>query len=278
MAFKAQISAICIVSLLFLLNCSFAVNIISPVNQDVKNGDIIDLGAIGPGQTVSFLIDPIVTSGGVHDIGGTYDTAQATGLPVGWSSEKSKLYQNPMQVTITAAPAAPEGMYYANITIMDEYDGEQLGNVTFIAKVRITWDVLEVDVSPDYYEVGPGQPARFSITVTNKGSASDVFQISSVGAKKWEFQKPVFVPAKSSKVIYYEIAGYEEEVYTPKIKVVSLASDIISSEKNVTIAVRSGLFGDYRATNNGAVVFPIFELIIYSFAGIISNLINLVTV
>ena len=130
---------------------------------------------------------------------------------------------------------------------------------------------MDFDVSPSHQVVGPGQPARFAIKIFNKASTSDVFQVSAEGARRWEFKKPVFVPAKSSKTIYYEIVGGEEENYAATVKVVSLASNKIADEKNVTMSVESNLFGDYRATNNGVVVFPIFELSIYAIAGLISN-------
>lgn len=257
---------------LLLLSLSFSITVVAPVTQNVSEGDIIELGTIGPGQTVSILIDPIVTTGGIYGIGGTYDMAVASDLPRGWNAEKSKLYQNPLQVTITADPDAPEGDYTAKVTVIDEYDGEKLGNVTFTVKVRITWDVMDFDVSPTYRSVGPGQPARFSILITNKGSTSDVFEVSATGPKKWEFKKPVFIPAKTTKIVNYEIVGDEEETYRATIKVVSLASSNIAGEQNVTMFVRSDLLGDYRATNNGVIVFPIFEAPIYAVAGLISTI------
>lgn len=258
-------------SLSFSIDIVSPVTVVSPVEENVSEADIIDVGTIGPGQTISILVDPIVTTGGINGIGGTYDLAVAEHLPDGWAATESKLYQNPLQVTITADPDAPEGDYSARIKVIDEGNGEELGNVTFIIRMHVTWDVMEFDVSPLIKRVGPGQPARFSITILNKASTSDVFQVSATGAKKWEFTKPVFVPAKSSRTIYYEIVGTEEESYEATIKVVSLASENIAAQQNVTISIESNLFGDYRATNNGVPVFPIFELPIYAVAGLISN-------
>ncbi|VVC04876.1 Uncharacterised protein [Candidatus Bilamarchaeum dharawalense] len=257
--------------LMFLLSLSFAINIVSPSAHAIKDGDIIDLGTIGPGQTVSILIDPKVNEGGIHGIGGLYDQAIAEDLPRGWTSTQSKLYQNPLQVTITADPNTAEGDYVTKVIVVDENDGEKLGNVTFYVKVRITWDVMDFEVTPSYIKVGPGQPARFAIKITNKGSTSDVFEVSSAGSKRWEFKKPIFVPAESSKTVYYEIVGTEEETYQTTIKVVSLASSNIADEQNVTLFIRSNLLGDFKATNNGVLVFPIFESLTYSLAGFLSN-------
>jgi hypothetical protein len=152
------------------------------------------------------------------------------------------------------------------------FNGEQLGNISFVIKLRITYDVMDFDVSPKKMTVGPGQPARFAIKIANKGATGDVFDVSATGAKRWEFKKTVFVPAQSSKTIYYEIVGNEEQVYQTPIKVISLASNKISAEKNVTLTIRSDLLGDYKATNNGVVVFPIFEGLVFSLAGLLSNL------
>lgn len=265
--------------LVLLLSASFAISLASPEAKDVKTGDVIDLGTIGPGQTVSILIDRTVTTGGLHGKGGLYDMAVAEDLPRGWASKESELYQDPLQVTITADPNAPEGDYTALIKVIDEgagatpgTTGEQLGNITFLVKVHITYDVMDFEVSPTYMNVGPGQPARFAIRITNKGSTSDVFEVSATGAKQLEFTKPVFVPAQTTKTIPYEIIASEEEAYRTTISVVSKASPIIADQKNVTLFVRSDLLGDYKATNNGVIVFPIFEAPVYALAGLISNL------
>jgi hypothetical protein len=247
------------------------VTILSPQEGAVSNGGTIDLGTIGPGQTVPILISRTVTTGGIHGVGGFMDMAMATNLPPGWDTKESKLYAEPLQVTVTADPDAAPGNYTFPVTVIDENNGEELGNVTFTAKVSITWDVMDFDVSPTRISVGPGQPAQFTIAVTNKGSASDVFEVSSIGSRNWDFKKSVFVPAMSTKTIRYEIVGTEEDIYTPTIKVVSLASSNIVAEKNVTMIVRSDLFGDYKATNHGMLLFPIFEAPVYALAGIISN-------
>lgn len=261
-----------IVAVLMLLSTAFAINLVSPAVQNVKEGDIVDIGTMGPGQTISVLIAPQVTSGGIYGQGGVYDYAIAENLPSGWTSQGSKLYQNPLQVTITADPDAAEGNYSIPIKAVNEFNGEQLGNFTFTALLHITYDVMGFDVSPTDITVGPGQPARFAISISNKGSTGDVFDVSANGSKRWAFTKDVFVPAQSTKTIYYEIAGNEEQTYSAPIQVVSSASPKISAQRNVTMVIKTDLIGDYKATNNGVVVFPIFESLAYSLAGLISNL------
>ncbi len=247
------------------------VTVVSPQAGEVRNGDIVDAGAIGPGQTLSIQVDREVIAGGIHGAGGRMDLAVADNLPPGWASQPSELYQQPLHMTVTAGPDTPPGDYAFTVTVIDENNGEQLGNVTFTCRVRVTWDVMDFSVSPERLAVGPGQPARFAITVSNKGSASDAFQVSATGSRNWDFRKPVFVSARSMKTIYYEVVGQEEDAYSPTIKVVSMASDNIAAEKNVTITVRSDLFGDWKAANHGALLFPVFEAPVYALAGLISN-------
>ncbi len=255
---------------ILLFGSASAILVTSPVTQEVNEQDIIDLGTIGPGQTISVQIEPEVTTGGIYGTGGLYDMALVTDVPEGWGKKDSKLYR-PLQVTVTAAPDAEEGVYSTKITVVDEDYGEKLDNITFNARVTISHDVVDIDIDPVYVRTGPGQPARFSIMITNKGSTGDAFQIESVGAKQWEFKRAVFVPAKSSKTISYEISGEEEETYKTTISVTSLASPIIHEEKEVTVDVHSTMFDDFKATNNGVLIFPIFEGLVYSFLGLISN-------
>ncbi len=255
---------------ILLLGTVTAIMVISPVEQEVDEQDIIDLETIGPGQTISVLIDPEVTTGGIYGEGGLYDMALVTSVPEGWSKEDSKLYK-PLQITITAAPDAEEGQYSTKITVVDENYGEKLDNITFNARVTISHDVVDIEIDPLYVKTGPGQPARFGITIINKGSTGDAFQIESVGAKRWEFKRAVFVPARSSKTIYYEITGEEEETYKTTINVTSLASPVIHEEREVTVDIHSSMFDDFKATNNGVLIFPVFEGLVYAFLGLIGN-------
>jgi uncharacterized membrane protein len=251
------------------LAAAVPVQMISPFQQTINTGDTVFIGTIGPGQTLAVEINPIVTSGGIYGAGGQYDIAQVSNLPPGWNAEQSKLYQNPLQVKITADKAAPPGQYDADITVINENNGEELGNVTFTVDINVTWDVLGMSVSPTQTISGPGQPAQFGITIMNKGSASDTYIVNASGVDQWDFVKQVYVPAESSITVPYEIAGNEEETYNPSISVVSVSSGIIHQEQNVTLIVRSGLLGDYRATSDGTLLFPIFEAPIYALAGLL---------
>jgi len=262
-----------LVMILVLASFSWAIEIIEPkIAKDITDDSVLDIGTIGPGQTISVAIHPKVYDGGKFGTGGRYDFATVEGLPFGWKGKNSKIYGDPLQVEITADKNAAEGEYSAKITAHDENNGEMLGTVAFTVKVKIVHDVLDTSVSPSSITVGPGQPARFAITVTNKGTASDVFIVSATGVERWIFEKPVYVPAMSSRTVVYEITENEEERYFPDIKIVSASSEIIQEDHKVVFSVQPNLLSDFKAANHGIFIFPIFEAPIYALAGLISNL------
>lgn len=57
------------------------VTVVSPQAGEVRNSDIVDAGAIGPGQTLSIQVDREVNTGGIHGTGGRMDLAVANNLP-----------------------------------------------------------------------------------------------------------------------------------------------------------------------------------------------------
>lgn len=251
---------------------AFSLHVLAPVDKEIKEGDTVYLGSIGPGQTIEVLVDQDVKTGGRFGQGGVFDYAVVEKAPPGWIGIPSKLHDKPLRVALTADPEAKEGEYIAKIKVIDENNVDGLGETTFFVKVNVTYDVADVSIEPVYVKTGPGQPAKFSITINNKGATGDAFIIQAQGPKRWEFKRSVFVPAKSEKTIVYEIVGNEEEVYKTQLSVQSSASPLIHYEKNITVDIQSNILHDMKATNNGVLTFPIFESLVYSFFGLISNL------
>lgn len=255
-----------------LVALAFPAQMLEPLTQEVRDGDRIFIGTMGPGQTMPITIHNEVYGGGIHGIGGNYDLATVEYAPEGWSFRNSLLYGKPLQVTITSARDAPEGKYSIPITIRDEDDAEQLGNVSFIAEMEISNDVMDMQVYPAVRRVGLGQPAVFEVTINNKGTAGDLFEVSATGVPKWSFKKTVYVAGGGSKAILYEVAGFEEEEYRPAIVVQSANAPAVREEAGITVHAVPDVLSDCKATINGALLFPIFELPVYALAGIISNL------
>ncbi|VVB98695.1 Uncharacterised protein [uncultured archaeon] len=260
-------------ALFALVSACFAVNVISPLTATVTDGSQISVGNVGPGQTFAIVAEPEVATGGRYGLGGAYDQMSASELPYGWTSVPSKIYSNPLQTDITVPKDAPDGEYEVGLTLWDEAGSEGLGdNVTFTVKVTVTRDVMDMKVEPAYLSVGAGQPARYTITILNKGIANDVFTVSSSVVLDCEFRRSVYVPSGTSKTLTYEVVGNEEADYGVKILAKSGSSDAIRGEQDVQLRVNTDLFSDYRAVNRGLLLFPLTEAPVYFVTGLLSNL------
>ncbi len=261
-----------LICLVVLIGSVFSIQMIEPMLIEISEGQIIGLGTMGPGQTVEIQLHPKVYEGGIHGIGGNYDQAYAYSLPPGWDTQPSKIYGNPLQVKITSAPDTEEGLYTVPVMVEDEGNGEKLGNITFYLRIRISEDVMDFDVLPSNVDAGIGQPARFELIINNTGNAGDTFKVSAEGVSKWEFSKLMYIPPRSSKTVTYEVAGFEEETYLTDITVESSSSSRVSKTKSISLKVHPDLLSDYKAVNNGALLFPIIEAPLYALAALISNL------
>lgn len=267
-------------TILMLISISFSVEMLEPVNKEIVPGEEIFLGTIGPGQTLQLNMNPWIYEG--EEYVAHYDLAVAEDLPDGWKSTDSKLYGDPLQVTISASEKESEGMYEVKVIIIDakKVNGTVLTNesaegvhdVEFKGIIQVQHEIMDVNIEPKEIVTGANQPSKYYITITNKGSASDVFKISSNNIPKWTFEKLVYIPPKSSKTVIYEIVESEEEIFHPIITVVSTSSSIIEKEEELTFTVQSDLFSDFKAVNNGISIFPILEEPIFALMGLLSNL------
>jgi len=59
-----------LICLVLLTGSLFSIQIIEPVLTEISEAEIIDLGTMGPGQTVELQLHPKVYEGGIHGIGG----------------------------------------------------------------------------------------------------------------------------------------------------------------------------------------------------------------
>jgi hypothetical protein len=258
-------------ALVLLASTIYAIPMLEPFQKDISNGEEIYFGEIGPGQTISMSFDGRPTTGGMYGKGGAYDIANVSELPEGWAATPSDWDGIPLQVKITAAKGAPEGEYVAKVDILDAQP-EGLENVSLYVRLNITHDVMDASLDSSRKETLSGQPASFYITMSNKSSTSDVFTVSSSNVPKWAFKKFVYIPAKSSRTVQYEVMSPEEATYSPVIQIVSQSSSMINKTLEATVNAEPGLAADFKATNNGMIFFPAMSGIIYSLAGLISNL------
>jgi len=266
--------ALLIVALALFMVPAYAatLSVLRPVYFEASDGSELGLGAVGPGQTLSVEADALVTSGGKFGIGGRWDRLEIVEVPMGWSADDSLLYEQPLKARVKVARDAKDGEYMVLVRAVDIEGKEELGEVNLRLRVNVTMDVFGMKVSPARRETGAAQPASYMVTIDNMGVASDAFEISAGGLPVWNFRKTVFVPYGQSRTVPYEVASGEEGEYDVKIKVKSISSDLLSGEQNVHLGVSTSLWSDYRATNNGLLLFPIFEQAAYSVMGLISNL------
>ena len=76
---------------------AMSIDVTAPHRQTMSDGDPIDLGTIGPGQTIYIDFNPRVE--GV----GYWAEAKVSGLPNGWYAKDSRLYEDPLHVRVTSA-------------------------------------------------------------------------------------------------------------------------------------------------------------------------------
>lgn len=245
-----------------------------PETREIHEGDIINVGVLGPGQTIPVRFSATTTRGGRFGDGGRWDQIVILSAPRGWKGFDSKLYEDPLQINVKADPMAAEGDYSVRVMAVDDGNADRMGNLTFTLVFTVKHDIYDFSVEPEHVSVGAYQPARFRITIFNKGNAPDMFVISSEGLEDWVFQKTVYVPERDYRTVVYEVVGKEEEDYPITIKIRSMNSPLIHDSKNVSVSVRSDLKSDYHAVNNGLLLFPTTESPIYAFIGILSNLLR----
>ena len=238
----------------------------------VIEGEQIDYGSVGPGQTFTVQIQPLVYKSD-GEFRGQWDIAEVTSLPEGWSAKHSKIYDNPLVLEITTEPNAAEGDYLVSVLVTDEKGQEHIGDsFEFWLLVTVRHDVVDMSVTPQSLEVGAGQPARFKVTLSNLGSAKDVYSINARGVKGWEFERKIYLLPGAQKSFTYEVIGNDESSYTVRFDAVSDSSSLIHDEQQVSLEVHTSLLSDYKATSHGVLLFPILSSPIYSLAGLLGLL------
>jgi len=246
--------------------------VLSPTVASVENGGSIYLGKIGPGQTVYVTVRGTTTTGGRYGLGGTWQILRVVELPEGWEGFDSKEMATQMQAGIKAASDAADGRYRVKLALEEDVTKQQqLGNVLFYVTLDVDKNVLRATFPQKETNTGVGQPARYEIIIENTGKASDIFDISSTGVPNWNFTKTIHIPAEKTVTTFYEFTVNEEGEYQPTIQITSQSSNLIASQQNVKVTVKSNLEGDIKATKNGVLIFPTVLEPLYALLGLIGH-------
>lgn len=260
---------IIIMALMVTIGANY-IDTIYPIEDRIVEGSSYNIDKIGPGQSIPIKFEYSVEMD--NDKMGYWDEIVITDYPEGWNVKDSKTYGNPLQITLTSPRRASEGWYTFTVKAIDEDNLNNLGELEFDVTVEIQHDIMDFEVTPKEIMTGGNQPAEFTIKITNKGATEDEFEVYSEGITEWTFSKAFYVPGKTTKEIKYEIVGEEEAIYNMQIHAKSRNSDIIKDSDNVTVKVQSNLINDYKATNNGLLIFPVVNTPLYAFMGLLSNL------
>ncbi len=263
-------------ALLLLIGAVFAssVKMLEPVVATVSEGETVDLGTIGPGQTLAITVKG--TEIGKDGLEANWGVLGVLEVPNGWQGFDSMVYAKNMRATIKADPNAPDGTYIVKL-ILTECESKNevceakqgLGQVVFFGRVKVSRDVMKTSMPTVGITTGVGQPARYPIKIENKGAANDVFEIYSEGVPAWNMKKNIHVAAGQTVNTFYEIAVNEEKEYKPTIVVKSISSDRLKHTYDVQLTVKSDVIGDIKATKNGILIFPLTLEPLYTFMGIV---------
>ncbi len=261
----------CLLTLLFLSAVLFApsIEMLMPYKANLSQGDEINFGIVGPGQTFSASFWPKVTTGGTFGKGGYYDYAYAD-VPAGWETQPSDLYGRPLFLTITAPPTAKEGEYALTIHIIDEGNYEHLGNITLRGVVQVKKDVFEAWADKAKKEGTIYTNLNFTLYVKNKADAGAVFVVKSLDPKH-PFEEEFYVPPQSTRSVVFAITSKEEETYHVRFIAYPKYCPNINKTIEITAAFRPSLLGDIKALHHGIVIFPYALGLIYSFLALLGK-------
>jgi hypothetical protein len=239
---------------------------------------MLDIGIVGPGQKIEIVAarnagETSIIRPPNEAVWDKLIVVKDT-LPRGWTGVDSLLYEDPMKAFVILDKNAPDGQYVFEITTLNSY--EEVKPLTFKVKARVSRDVLEANISKTVIRSGAGQPAIYLFTLTNKGSASDVFEISvSEGLPGiWRYTKEVFVPHGSKATARYEVVSEERGEFQITFNVKSLSSQAISVNKKASLLTESSLLEDMKSSSHGLLLFPSIAQIIYSLLGLVANVIG----
>ncbi|MFH0974111.1 MAG: hypothetical protein V1817_04980, partial [Candidatus Micrarchaeota archaeon] len=194
-------------------------------------------------------------------------------LPIGWSAEDAKFYEQPMHAFVTVAPDASDGEYYFKIRVIDEYEG--IAPIEAVAKVRVSRDVLDAYLEQKTLSVGVDQPALYYLRLGSKSSASDAVLVSVNGLPSASsLTQKIFLWHNSETVLPIELSEKERGEYALSFRAESLSSPLIFKEDRGTLVVLSSLWNDMLAVANGILLFPSAEQPIYAGLGLIARLLS----
>lgn len=262
--------------LLSLFSSSVAaarVAVVDPVSQDITPGGSLELGVVGPGQRIEIEIQR--GNGDYDSITGKekmWDRLLVVkeSLPSAWQAQDSLYYEKKMKAFVLLPRDAADGEYEFSLQAFDEYGGTP--PLEFNAKVLVSKDVFKFDVLQAQVKSGVDQPAVYTLSLSNTGSASDAFEVEVSGGLPvgWTYKKRLFVPHNSQRQIQYEVIATDQGEFDVQFKATSLSSEKITGSDSAGLVAKSSLWEDMKAASRGVLLFPSIEQAVYSLVGLIA--------
>ncbi|MBI5635631.1 hypothetical protein HY993_01560 [Candidatus Micrarchaeota archaeon] len=263
------------------LGSSSYIKITDPVFAQINSGaaasDSISLGVAGPGQTLELTAgtDTGEQSANLSTEGkiANWNVLRIipSSLPSGWMNEDSQEFSSPMKARVIIPKNAADGEYSFTVQAVDNYEG--VAPLSFKAKAIVSKDVFDFRLSSDPVKVAVGQKAVYSFELFNKGSASDVFELSTIGLpEQYSVKKTVFVPKASKATESIELSFREPKEYPVTFSAVSLSGPAINGVQKATLFVGSDFVSEAKAAGRGVLLFPSAENALYSIISFLANL------
>lgn len=254
--------------LLPLSNAMPSLTVTGPASAVLTNGQTIYLGKVGPGESFYVLASASTpnATGYVVNIG--WDQLNATGLPPGWQSQSSLLYENPMKIKVTVPDDAAVGQYNITLHAVNIQNYSRLGNITVYARVNVTPYVFSVNVQPRVIQSGPSQPTNIYVTINNTGISDDPFSISLQGLPAWNVTDQVVALHLTQSTYVYPVYVDEAGKYTFNLTVSSTTNPSLSLSFPMNLTARASLLNDYGAVGQGMMLSPVifdptYELMLF---------------
>jgi len=269
---------------LFLLQPAAAahVKVLAPVEKtvDVGNADALDLGLVGPGQKLELIVS--VGAGEISKAGQTDSKKEAewdwlqvvhSSLPQGWSGQDSLRFESPMKAFVVVAKDAPDGDYYFEFKVNDDFEG--VTQMTIKAKARVRRELLSLRIVDEPVKLESNTKGTFQIELHNLASANDAFQLSLSGLPHQTEEntgQQIFVPLNSKVKVSVPVTAAEVGEYAIEFKAVSLSSPAIWDAKGTTLFAGTTLTSDLKAAGRGMLLFPSAAAAIYSLLSVLSGI------
>ncbi len=263
-------SAIIALAILLCAVGASTVQVISPTSQYATSAtDTIDLGIVGPGQTLAVVIsnatwdynrlNPQLTKMAAWDVLQVDDAS----LPAGWKGENSGKYLDALKANIIVAPAAQDGVYDARMQASSDYQG--IPALEFGVQATVSRDVFGMTITKEPVKVAPRENTEIEVELSNTASASDVFQVNLTGLpKELEQTKTVLVPYKSKVRVQFNFQAPEAGQYDLKVNAASQSSGEINAQASTSLYVGTSLTSDAMAASRGVLLFPTPQGLAYS--------------